>query len=275
MLRGKNEHEKLGTLGSVFVGLLVLVAIGGAYSLRSYPIPVTLARSASAVAPPSQSVGNSDAMQHYSNANGEAKAIIASIFEEACRDVVNNNLSAETTVRLLSLTGLTPEGLRITVAYFGSPERELGSIHAINQDFLSFVRDNEANLHSPELLTTGVDCKVFAFNMINLADRTASLVQGGATAAAASGAQVGMGGLLGSSLIFPKIPSIAQTLNVFGVWLQKALKSVVSTSLKFLPTVKLYAPRRRRKKLEKPKPRGCLGCISTSCIGCDSTRVDI
>jgi len=171
MLRGKNENEKLGTLGSVFVGLLVLVAIGGAYSLRSYPIPVTLARSAPAAASHAQSVGNSDAMQYYSSANGEAKAIIASIFEEACRDVVNNNLSAETTVRLLSLTGLTPDGLRITVAYFGSPDRELDSIHAVNQDFLSFVRDNEANLRSPELLTTGVDCKVFAFNMINLADR--------------------------------------------------------------------------------------------------------
>jgi len=181
MLRGKNEHEKLGTLGSIFVGLLVLVAIGGAYSLRSYPIPVLLTRSSApaAAAAAAQSVGggNSNAMQHYSNANGEAKAIIAGIFEEACRDVVNNDLSAETTMRLLSLTGLTPEGLKITVAYFGSPDRlkEQGSIHAINQDFLQFVRENEANLHSPELLTRGVDCKVFAYNMINLADRYVAL----------------------------------------------------------------------------------------------------
>eukprot|EP00471_Norrisiella_sphaerica_P002132 CAMPEP_0184486262 /NCGR_PEP_ID=MMETSP0113_2-20130426/7772_1 /TAXON_ID=91329 /ORGANISM="Norrisiella sphaerica, Strain BC52" /LENGTH=193 /DNA_ID=CAMNT_0026868049 /DNA_START=277 /DNA_END=855 /DNA_ORIENTATION=- len=193
----------MGSLGGVLVGLLVLVAVGGAYSLRSYPIPSFL------------SSGINEQISEQSQ-----KAMIASLLEEACLQVLADSRqpNAEQHQAFQQFAqadmmrgALSPDQFKIMVAYFGSQQRGAGNgdIAELMRGLPSFVSERREILESPELLN-GVNCTIFA-------DNTLQLIEGTAAAMAGYDA-MGMGsGMLGFSPNFNFL-QISHGLNVFGMW---------------------------------------------------------
>jgi len=223
------------------VGLLVLVAIGGAYSLRSYPIPASV--SSALKSPP------------YS-------AIVRSTFrdlEEACMGVVNASMRGEeevvpdgsNAITKTALERLTPEAFRVMIAFFGTtPEAD------INEDSLvAFVSENVENLESSRVME-GVNCTAFAHNFMRFSSNK--------TRMAVDTDQQLATGLLQAGF-HSGLHSLGETINLFGVWLHKALRGVIGPVLRRLPGSRFMAPRRRRgKNAPTPAPTSCIG----GCLGC-------
>jgi len=234
-------RRDLGSLGGVMVGLLVLVAIGGAYSLRSYPIPATV--SSALTSPP------------YS-------AIVRSTFrdlEEACMGVVNASMrgdrdmmdSDSNEITKTALERLTPEAFRVMIAFFGTtPAADISE-----DSLVAFVSENVEHLESSEVMQ-GVNCTAFAENFLHFSSNKIRM--------AVETDEPPETGLLQSGF-GTGLHSLGETINLFGVWLHKALRGVIGPVLKRLPGSRFMAPRRRRGKTPPtPAPVSCIG----GCLGC-------
>mmetsp|Transcript_23650 Transcript_23650/g.57284 ORF Transcript_23650/g.57284 Transcript_23650/m.57284 type:complete len:245 (-) Transcript_23650:410-1144(-) len=234
-VRRRRDDSDLGSLGSILVGVLVLVAIGGAYSLRSYPIPKFLGSSTSH----SQEVTD---------------AMVLQALQEACVKVVEEAMGTggET---VLPTGSMTPAEFKILLAFFGQRDLQAKDPATVQAAILPFVEANAHRLNKPELIKD-VNCDVFAENLMHFGQSLAAVV-------APPPDYPMQRGMLGSSSTFlPGFLNLSRTINLFGIWLHKALRTVVVNGMKILPGGSFYAPRRKRGLAVTDPAPSCLGCFS-------------
>eukprot|EP00472_Partenskyella_glossopodia_P012106 CAMPEP_0197521758 /NCGR_PEP_ID=MMETSP1318-20131121/6973_1 /TAXON_ID=552666 /ORGANISM="Partenskyella glossopodia, Strain RCC365" /LENGTH=266 /DNA_ID=CAMNT_0043073871 /DNA_START=33 /DNA_END=833 /DNA_ORIENTATION=+ len=258
--RRKSSRSDLGSLGGVLVGLLVLVAIGGAYSLRSYPVP--------------SHVGSGE---NGENAMAAAELFLNSLLKEACYQVLNDSLSqrseagssesspeasgpaASRNNHVVDIANrhLSPEEFQMMLAFFGNQDNTRIPRSNSKQDYRGalqeFVAEHREEVLSKEMLRD-VDCEFFADSMMGFISQVAPVPHSSHSTA-----------LLGAAAV-PTMSNyqLSQTINLFGLWIHQIFKTVF-VSLPKLAAAKIRAPRRRRGRNEG-RTRGCM-----SCLGCASS----
>ncbi|GAB5354422.1 hypothetical protein AAMO2058_000117600 [Amorphochlora amoebiformis] len=235
----KKQREELGSLGAVIVGLLVLVAIGGAYSLRSYPVPQLVGQG---TYPPS------------------APSLVDS-FRESCEDLIaakvpgmHRRSASRGPNELVSLAAqrMSAEEFMLLVAFFGTlGEERVSDPSVYTEDLPAFLAENvnsEGGFGDEELFRR-VNCTAFAVNMLEMVKGAESM---GHLEPGMLGVAFGDG-----------LSSLTQALNIFTVWLHKGIRKVIHVSLRALPGSRWRAPKRRRGSEPTPAPVGCIGrCFS-------------
>mmetsp|Transcript_7162 Transcript_7162/g.10911 ORF Transcript_7162/g.10911 Transcript_7162/m.10911 type:complete len:287 (+) Transcript_7162:45-905(+) len=281
LIRRPNTRKDLGHLGGVLVGLLVLTAIGGAYSLRAYPFVEFVGSASYAQQRSFQYEAPSASLDSFQVPEDAAKVICHELLGafreytdlgglEAMGGVLDLDvIKSEAIVRqLFAFVGTKDLTRAKAMAAEGGNFGTMTAMKDIMQDFKNFSDSRDASAWFMADTFQDVDCDLFAQNVVNLravAEDVARNPQNMDPREMEAYMQSIFGGnpMLGASIGAP-IFSFGSAVSNFGLWLHRSLKKMLLAGLARLPNPGFGAPRRRRGKVSSqppPQPRcSCLGC---------------